>query len=190
MTKQTTQQEVTTALELVQKYKTQAEAAKAMGLTVSSFQRRLRKAKTMGLDPALAPAQITHGMEFKSTTVQYDSEGNVIQEWRRLLPQAQGLQQFVDGLVETVKGKGKSSKFKAKKNNEEEIMKEICINDAHIGRLCWGVESGRDYDLKIAKKAVLNAIDIALGKSTYGKITLVFGGDTICLLYTSPSPRD
>ena len=179
MTTNNTQQEVTKALELVQVYPTKKEAAEAMGLSVHAFGRRLRKAKDMGLDPALAPAPITHGMEFKSTTVQYDSEGNVIQEWRRLLPEAQGLQDFVAGLVESVQGKGKTSKYKQRKDNQEDVMKEICINDAHIGRLCWGAESGRDYDLEIAKKAVLNAVDIALGSASYGKVTLVFGGDTM-----------
>jgi len=172
-------EEIKTALELVRKYDTQEEAAAAMGLTRSSFQRRLRRARDLGMDDTLAPASISEGLAFKSTTVQYDRDGKVIQEWRRLLPQAEELQSFVAGLIETAGGKGKSTKFKKKADDQSDVMKEICINDAHIGRLCWGEESGRDYDLKIATKAVLSAVRLALGKSSYGKVTLVFGGDTM-----------
>ena len=177
MTTNNTQQEVTKALELVQVYPTKKEAAEAMGLSVHAFGRRLRKAKDMGLDPALAPAPITHGMEFKSTTVQYDSEGNVIQEWRRLLPESEGLRAFVDTLITDVKGKGRSSTFKPKKIDKQDLMKEICLQDIHFGRLCDKAEVGVEYNLETAKRGTVNTAKIALKGQSYGKITVVFGGD-------------
>lgn len=172
-------EEAKRAIALRDKHGNYADAATEMNLSLDQFNRRIRRARSMGLDKSLAPAIISEDLEFKSTTVQYDKNGKVIQEWRRLLPQSEGLQSFVNSLIESVKNKGKSGKFVQLADNKADIMKEICINDAHIGRLCWGKESGRDYDLKIATKAVTNAIDIALGKSTYGKIVLVFGGDTM-----------
>lgn len=38
------------------------------------------------------------------------------------------------------------------------MLFEIAMPDIHFGRLCWGEESGENYDIQIAKKAVLDVI--------------------------------
>lgn len=39
------------------------------------------------------------------------------------------------------------------------LLYEICLFDSHFGKLCWHPETGDDYDLNIAQKDYLKAID-------------------------------
>lgn len=49
----------------------------------------------------------------------------------------------------------------------ERFMCELSLYDVHIGKLCWGVHTGTDYDAKIAVETVRNAA-IDLGRRTNG----------------------
>jgi hypothetical protein len=42
---------------------------------------------------------------------------------------------------------------------------EINIFDLHFGKLCWGLETGDNYDTKIARKRFLNAISAIISRS-------------------------
>ena len=41
---------------------------------------------------------------------------------------------------------------------------EINIFDLHFGKLCWGLETGDNYDTKIARKRFINAISSIIGR--------------------------
>lgn len=49
----------------------------------------------------------------------------------------------------------------------EAFLCELSLYDVHIGKLCWGVHTGTDYDAKIAVETVRNAA-IDLGRRTNG----------------------
>ena len=42
---------------------------------------------------------------------------------------------------------------------------EINIFDLHFGKLCWGLETGDNYDTKIARKRFLNAISAIISRA-------------------------
>lgn len=67
-------------------------------------------------------------------------------------------------------------RYKANKN----YLFEVDIPDLHFGKLAWGEESGSDYDIKIAKKIALSALESLLGfASRYevSKIVFPIGND-------------
>lgn len=51
----------------------------------------------------------------------------------------------------------------------EKNLLEINIFDLHLGKLCWGQESGLDYDSKIASQRFLYALDQLILRSQYYK---------------------
>jgi hypothetical protein len=62
----------------------------------------------------------------------------------------------------------------------DEMLYEIAVFDAHLGRLAWREESGADYDLKIAEEAVYSVVDklLSYGKGfPIKKILLPWGND-------------
>lgn len=59
-------------------------------------------------------------------------------------------------------------------------MLELSLMDIHMGKLCWGAETGQDYDLKIARNIVLGATRKLLERAkTYyvEKIIIPVGND-------------
>jgi len=67
------------------------------------------------------------------------------------------------------------------------FMQELVVSDAHLGKLCWGPESGQDYDLNIARDRYVQAhADLLRDGSGYirERIVMVIGND----LYHSDNP--
>lgn len=48
-------------------------------------------------------------------------------------------------------------KIQYKTDNAKSLL-EICIFDAHLGKFCWALESGDNYDLKLGKRAYVDAL--------------------------------
>lgn len=86
----------------------------------------------------------------------------------------------IDALVEKAgkfAPKYPSIKYSPKRDG---FLYEIAMPDIHFGRLCWGEESGENYDIQISRRAVLSVADQLLGYSTaYGisRILLPVGND-------------
>lgn len=63
---------------------------------------------------------------------------------------------------------------------DENNLLEICIFDLHLGKLAWGVETGENFDLKIASERFINAIHKLLNRVrgySYNKILFPIGND-------------
>ena len=93
------------------------------------------------------------------------------------MPELEALTDFVEKLTEPIKGTAKQREYKPKTKHKQELMKEICLQDIHFGRLCDPYEVGSEYNLEVAAKATIDTVKEALHEESYGKITIVFGGD-------------
>lgn len=149
------------------------------GMSDSTLRRHYRQAKEFldidwrGARPDPASASMT------KTTVQYDALGNVLQEWRRLSPDAKQMQDVVAGLCEEVKGKGKAPKRKQRKTDAKDMLFELDIFDAHVGMYADEKETlDENYDCDIAAKRMVQAAEgMAARAQRPHKCVLVFGGD-------------
>lgn len=86
---------------------------------------------------------------------------------------------FREGLVADLKKYTKHSKLE-RPNPLGSCMLEINIFDLHFGKLCWGEETGEDYDIKIAEKRFLRAIETLLKRAEgfdIEKIVFPIGND-------------
>jgi len=155
------------------------KAANALGLPFSTFRGRVERAQERGWVRPTAPVGVPEGMTSYKTTVQYDAKGNVLQEWRRLQPEAIFAKEFVKSLVAQVKGKGKVPK--PKKKTEPSLMAEICAYDLHFGMYASAAETGdADYDTNIARDRLIAAVDNLVARLHSPKvIRLVLGGDQL-----------
>ena len=64
--------------------------------------------------------------------------------------------------------------------SKDGVLLELAIFDAHFGRLCWGEESGADFDVHIAEKLLKQTLMELLDYSknfNISKILIPFGGD-------------
>lgn len=164
------------AIDAVAKYGSQRKAAKALGIAKSTLQDRLNRATSV--TEALTPAEVPSGMRMTKTTVQYDAAGNPVQEWRRLSPEQEALEGFVNSLIDRVPLSGVAKSVKAKPDTGK--LLEVCIPDPHIGMYAWADMTGdKAYDVSIAKDMVLDAVACAVSspKQDPEMIMLGFLGD-------------
>ena len=81
---------------------------------------------------------------------------------------------------------------------EKGQLLEITIFDLHFGKLCWGLETGDNYDTKIARKRFLNAISGILARAEGYDIKKIlfpigsdfFNSDNLNNQTTAGTPQD
>lgn len=61
-------------------------------------------------------------------------------------------------IINAIKKISPRIKRKAYKKSKEPCLAEIDFFDVHFGKLAWGMESGENYDLKIARKRYMAAL--------------------------------
>jgi hypothetical protein len=157
--------------------KSQRAIARELNIDRSTVALELRKASMRGLAPGLVKAQNVPGMMIGKTTVQYDADGKIIQEWRRLFPEARDVEAWVKSLEERVAGK--AVKVKAPKVVKDDLLLEIPIPDHHMGMLAWGKETrGDDYDCDKATHLLVAGVASVIRESpAVGKIVISVMGD-------------
>lgn len=125
------------------------KAAKALGMSETSFRRRLERGTARGLDtqgPILSPGLLLAG----KTTLYKDGEQQL--QWVRELPE-KSLENVVQALKETFdeyKGKAGSSIGVPISILSHKLLTVYPIADMHLGMYSWKEETGEDYDLEIA----------------------------------------
>lgn len=97
----------------------------------------------------------------------------------RLLPKPQ--RDALDLLWERMKAHApKYPKLPAPRIKGESHLAVFCLFDSHFGKLCWGPETGSNYDLKIAETVYQRAIEDLLHEVAHqpvGRICLPIGND-------------
>lgn len=168
-------------LESYLKTMNKTETARQLGVTRQAVRSAINAIEKKGQAPWLSGAPIPDHLEQVKTTVQYDGAGNVIQEWKRLVPEVENLKEFVAGLCEQVKGKGKAKARNPRKTDSDEILFEIDIFDPHVGMYADERETlDANYDCDIAAKRMVEAVEcLASRASRPKKCVLVFGGDSL-----------
>lgn len=66
-------------------------------------------------------------------------------------------------LADFRKSPPKLPKVKRRKVKDPHML-ELALFDAHFGKLCWGAETGTDYDLRIAERVYVDAFDDLLAR--------------------------
>lgn len=155
-------------------------AARLLGKAESTVRQTLKSLEARGEVPWRSPAPSPAHLHVKSSTVQYNAAGEVIQEWRRQFPQAEMMQDIVDGLCAKAEGKGKVSKIK-KRKHDNNILFEIDLFDAHVGMYADEKETlDSDYNCDIAAQRMVEATAALAARATNpDKCVVVFGGDML-----------
>lgn len=155
--------------------------AARIGVGEASVRRALKSVERKGEAPWLSKAMTPEHMGVAKSTVQYGPDGTVQREWKRLIPNADAMTDFVDALCQRVEGKIIIPKSPKVKNHKKDILSEICCFDAHIGMYAEaGETNGQDYDSDIAIKRIHNTTDALLCRMNNPEhIVVTFGGDML-----------
>lgn len=151
-----------------QKHNSYRKASKELGVVPGTIEQTIKKlkdrARKRGWDPKHDLTKpIPEGFAIKKVTHHYDKEGNVQQHWVSKEPTKEEkfsrLKEAFESFAENYEGFSKASKkFKPNKKLSDKLLTTYNIGDAHIGMQAWHGETGKDYDLKIAKKVHVDAV--------------------------------
>jgi len=155
--------------------------ADELGMTRSTVRTHIHAIERKGMAPWLAPVPEPPTMVTGKTTVQYNSNGQVVQEWRRMAPRLEVMEQVVDRMCDRVDGKGKLPKRKPKKTDRDDILYEIAIYDAHVGLYADEQETlDQNFTTEIAAARMVDAVEsLAKRANRPKKVVLTFGGDML-----------
>ena len=152
-------------LEAWERLGTSRKAAKEFGVGKASITRAkaavVRQAARQGYAPEYdMTRQVPDGFKVKGVSTYYGQDGEIRGQW---VKSQEDRERQVEILKEMVKG------FTADIPREppvplppyasHRLMACYPVSDMHIGMLSWAEETGTDYDMKIAEKLLMGAVD-------------------------------
>jgi UDP-2,3-diacylglucosamine pyrophosphatase LpxH len=123
--------------------------------------------------PAFQPVPEGHLVKKVSTLV--DGQGNVRAQWVQA-PKAEQAQwdQFWAACDRNVaKYRGVAGTTEPPELNDESTCTVYPLGDPHIGMLSWGKETGQDFDLDIAERDLLRAIDLLVDRAPPSRMSVL-----------------
>ncbi len=201
-----TLEEAQTAAEAYALHGSYTRAAQFMGLSRTSFQRRIEHASRLGLmlsHPAAMPgfrvSQVTTGKDGAPVSIQQrpdrgerfeipagqvlnelstfvDPDRRIISQWIKTKGDRSGLD-----IVAAIKEAFKDYEWRAPiaaapSETCDDLLTLIPANDWHVNLLTWSRETGQNWDLKIAERIIGQAIEDAIARSPASAIGVVLGG--------------
>ncbi len=157
-----------------------SETARQLGMARENVRDIIKKLEARGLVPYLTPAPLPDHYAVQKRSVRYNEQGEAIGESRILIPKQNQMEDFVSGLCDAVRAKGRI-KTKAPSKTQKSVLGEISIYDAHIRMYAEKAETNdTDYNCDIAvKRMVESAEGLASRFNKPERMIVTFGGDIL-----------
>lgn len=121
---------------------------------------RTAKAKAR-VDPAMHAKGAPPGYHLRGTSTLLDDAGNVVQQWVKTSRDWEGpgaiLELFRASLLERPLPLAK--RVAAPKRTNRDLLAVYPMGDPHLGMLSWAAETGSNFDLKVAERNLVQAVD-------------------------------
>lgn len=152
------------------------KASRALEVGHATVSEILRKVKARAAKKGFSPGNdmkkpLAEGISLKRISTNYDSEGNVKQQWVIGEPEKEkiieAIHQQVDALKEELP---KESPATAPTHSNQFLLSKYVITDYHIGMMSWHEETGDDWDLSIAENLLIEWFKSATSLAPDSKI--------------------
>lgn len=158
-------------------------AATAAGRDKANLYRAVRSARKRAAEDGVAPECGTHrptleGLAVKRVSSLTDHRtGEKMMEWvisdRDKQAQIEALREAISMMVEDLEPIQPTPFEGGLYDNAEHLVNLIPIADQHFGMLSWAQETGEDFDLNIATRDFLGAVDYLVGAVPPAKVGIV-----------------
>jgi predicted DNA-binding protein YlxM (UPF0122 family) len=147
-----------------------AEAARVIGCSTQNVHATIKAAKLK-----LARSGIEQGIEehvplgytLKGTSTLIDKDGNTKLQWVKTNQDAEAQMEAMKAVVEAMKED--IPRAPACDYIDVDQSNDLCnmyvITDYHLGALCWGEETGADWDTEIAEEILINWFESAIARA-------------------------
>jgi hypothetical protein len=142
------------------------KAAKKCGVDRSAVSRAISAAKRRAAMAGLSPEHdMTHEAPapfvVKGISTLYGEDGKPKAQWVKTALNDQAVEQALHEAIEFMvrDAKGLSPLVRAPKHTLSDLLATYPLGDPHIGMYAWKAEAGEDFDLEIAERETLAAMD-------------------------------
>tara|TARA_R110000772_G_scaffold89304_2_gene185113 strand:+ start:9643 stop:10782 length:1140 start_codon:yes stop_codon:yes gene_type:complete len=144
-----------------QGYETTKAAAAALGLSRNTYDSQLKEAARRGIAPGHFDSGTAPGFHMGKVTIQRGSAGQVERTWERQAPGDEAMQEALQAAVEVIleDSKGCLPPVPSPTSHDKDLLTVIPMGDPHFGLLAWAAEVGENFDLKIAERLTIQAVD-------------------------------
>lgn len=141
-------------------------------LVSEHIQQRPARTETYELPP---------GHRVKAVSALVDASGKVVQQWMKTTETEISTETIVESVKEAISGYTAPPMGLARpKNTHSELLSVYPLVDWHIGLLAWSRETGEDFDLRIARSAILDRMGACIDATEPSETGIVLGiGDML-----------
>jgi hypothetical protein len=167
-------------IDAVNEYGSLRRASRMLKVNYSTIHQAVAAAKRRASLQGYSPAHdLTHTVPapffVKGTSTLYGEDGKVKAQWvKTQLDQTQAgeaIKEFVEWL--TKDAKGLSPVVKEPKNTVADLLAVYPFGDPHIGMYAWAKETGEDFDLEIAERLTLGAVDSLVTSAPHAETAIL-----------------
>lgn len=154
-------------------------AAKALGVDHSSIVGSIRAAEKKAALHGWSPTHdmrktVPDGYIVKGVSTYYDEEGKPRGQWVKSTLDHQRVEALVRAAVAAAcEEVPRVKKTLAPSDVSQSLCNVYTLTDSHVGALCWGKETGADWDLKIAEQTLIGAFEYMVLRSPGAKVGVV-----------------
>lgn len=157
----------------------QAVAARQLGMLGSSVRRHMTKLRQRAAltEPKLHNFEAPPGYRLKGVSTLINSDGEVSQTWVKTAKE----QDTPQALLEAFEGALQSKDLRRRtlvppaKNaaHSKDLLVVYPMGDPHLGLLSWPLETGQDFNLQIAERNLVDAVDHLVGLAPPSETALI-----------------
>lgn len=153
-----------------------AEAARKLGLSVSTYKDRLKVAVRKNMVGTAFGGETPPGYMLGKITQLHSSADGKRMEWRHLLPESETYQEWLSALTDRLNAAvSPLALIPAPPASDPHVLTVYPIPDVHLGQYSWGKEVANSYDLDIAVKTVLGSFGELVAEVPASDEALVLG---------------
>lgn len=166
-------------LEAVLDKGSQRAAAKFLGCSEASAREAMGRIKKRAAAGGYSPEHdmtrpAPDGFIVKGTSTYYDDEGKVRGQWVKTSIDQQRQEELMRAAIQAMTGDiPRAAPVLPPDNVSQDLCNVFTLTDSHVGALCWGQETGADWDLKIAEQILVGCFEKMIEASPRAKVGIV-----------------
>ena len=156
-----------------------AEAAKALGISPSRARGTMSelRAKAAKVQPKLHNHEAPPGYRLKGVSTLINSSGEVTQTWVKTTKEPDAPQMILEAFQEAVESTELRRRSlippAAAAAHNADLLTVYPMGDPHLGLLSWPMETGQDFNVEIAERNLVAAVDHLVGLAPASETALI-----------------